>query len=297
MRICGHCRNPTDDVERCPRHGCRGRTFEVAALAGLRVDHPVGNGSFGSVFACTAADGAGRAVKLIDLRTAQKRGVAVEDLREGFTREWRTLERLDHRHVIRCHGWGEADDLLFLILDFLPTTLDKLRSRSQAVGLARATQLGADLADALAYCHAKDVVHRDVKPGNVGLDSMDRAVLFDFGARLVRPVTLSPPKTLSFWARRWPGRRGPRPIGPPSGLARVITAEFRRTGCPRVGFAAHWCAGAASAQGGGGFEGAGGGVSRRRALSGARPTPRARRATGRRAAGRGRRSGRRRRRR
>lgn len=101
-----------------------------------------------------------------------------------LAREARTVAQLDHPGIVsvyavrRLHGGG-----LTLVMQLVPgATLKESIQRQGRFGAARAEAILRDVAQALAYAHARHVVHRDVKPENIFLDSdTGRALLADFG--------------------------------------------------------------------------------------------------------------------
>jgi len=121
--------------------------------------------------------------------TTLARPVAIKVLRpelstavgaERFLREARALAAVAHPNVMAIHECGQADGLLYYVMDFeaarsLRTCLDEGPCQE-----ADAWRLGVDLLAALVATHASGVIHRDVKPGNIFLRP-DRAVLADFG--------------------------------------------------------------------------------------------------------------------
>jgi serine/threonine protein kinase len=113
------------------------------------------------------------------------RSVEVSD-GQRFEREARVLETLQHPSIVRLRDVGEDGDRSYLVLDLVEgPTLAGLLSDG-ALDCDHAVDLCAEVADALAHAHAKGIIHRDVKPGNILLDEDGRAQLTDFGiARLV----------------------------------------------------------------------------------------------------------------
>ncbi len=110
--------------------------------------------------------------------------------KERFVREARILARLDHPGLTTVLDAGVAQERPFLVMHLVDgkTLSEELPER----GLAprRVAQIGAQLAATLAHAHAAGVVHRDVKPSNVLIDSDGRPRLTDFGiARLLDDAT------------------------------------------------------------------------------------------------------------
>ncbi len=108
-------------------------------------------------------------------------GAATEMRLERFRSELVLARQISHRNVVRIHDIGQSGDLYFITMDYVDgESLKHVLEVDGALDAARATAIAADLADALAEAHRSEVVHRDIKPGNVLLGD-DRAYLTDFG--------------------------------------------------------------------------------------------------------------------
>jgi serine/threonine protein kinase len=110
------------------------------------------------------------------------------------------LARLSHPGLVTVFdaGFDAEEHLGFLVMEFVegPTLAARLAGRPLLEGQVR--QLGAAVAEALAYVHEHGVVHRDVKPGNVlftDAEDYTRVKLADFGiARLADSARLTTPE-------------------------------------------------------------------------------------------------------
>lgn len=159
------------------------RTLESrlrTALAGqYRVEGLLGQGGMGSVFrAHDEALDRPVAIKVVAPDVA-----ASAELRQRFVQESRTVARLRHPHIVAVYAAGEADGLLYFVMEFVPgeSLRDRL-TREGRLAEAEAVPILRDIALALDYAHAQGLVHRDVKPENVLLDrDTGRAMLTDFG--------------------------------------------------------------------------------------------------------------------
>lgn len=115
------------------------------------------------------------------------------EIEERFLREGRALARLDHPHVVKIYQFGEREGWLYLVMEYLDG--EDLARRMTAQGRLpwrEAAALAEQLCAGLAAAHALDVVHRDIKPGNLLLTAGGQLKIADFGlAKLTRDETSS----------------------------------------------------------------------------------------------------------
>ena len=184
MIVCSRCRRPRNADTPCAGCPPSAPSLEIDALRPYRYVDKIADGGFGAVYRCEHVDGGMWALKLIDLRNA---GTSEVHARRSYEREAEALVGLDHPHIVRCVAHGVvAEDLYFLVLEYVSTTLARARPRGRRIPLKWATQIAVELADALAYLHTRRVYHRDVKPDNIGLDADDRVRLLDLGIAALR---------------------------------------------------------------------------------------------------------------
>src|SRR5882672_7885733 len=127
------------------------------------IDREIGRGGMATVFVAE------------DLR--QRRRVAVKILRpdvalalgsQRFLSEIEIASRLTHPHILPVHDSGEDAGVLYYVMPYVEG--ESLREKLNRVGplpVEEALAIAREIADALAYAHDLDVVHRDIKPGNV----------------------------------------------------------------------------------------------------------------------------------
>jgi beta-lactam-binding protein with PASTA domain/tRNA A-37 threonylcarbamoyl transferase component Bud32 len=101
---------------------------------------------------------------------------------DRFRREARAAAALAHPNVVAVHDWGETDQGPYLVLQLVEgvTLRDVLRQRRRLDPAEALGVLGA-VAQGLAAAHRAGLVHRDVKPENVLLDTSGAVLLTDFG--------------------------------------------------------------------------------------------------------------------
>ena len=158
-------------------------------LAGYRIDELVGRGGMGVVYRAEHLH-LQRTVALKLLVPELSHG---EGFRKRFVREARTAAAIQHPNVVTVFDAGEADGLLYIAMQYVDgTDLAALLERDGALDLERTLSIVTDVGAGLDAAHELDIVHRDVKPGNILLGG-DRAYLADFG--LMRAMSASAPLT------------------------------------------------------------------------------------------------------
>ncbi len=102
--------------------------------------------------------------------------------RERFVRESNAAASLEHPNIVPVHAAGESDGELYIAMRYVEgTDLHTLIEREGALPPERAVWICVQVAEALEEAHEHDLVHRDVKPGNILVAKGDRAYLTDFG--------------------------------------------------------------------------------------------------------------------
>lgn len=105
------------------------------------------------------------------------------DIKSRFFREAEIVERLDHPNIVTVFDMGEEDETAYISMEVIKG--DDLEPHTKPDNLLPypvVLNIIACAADALGYAHEKDVVHRDVKPGNIMYDPVSGSVkVMDFG--------------------------------------------------------------------------------------------------------------------
>jgi WD40 repeat protein/tRNA A-37 threonylcarbamoyl transferase component Bud32/tetratricopeptide (TPR) repeat protein len=157
----------------------------------------VGLGAFGAVWKArdTELD------RLVALKVPHASILAAPSDRERFDREARAAAQLRHPGIVPVHEVVTLEGLPALVSDFIEGVPLKDLLQVRPLSFREAAELVAEVADALDYAHTRGLVHRDVKPANILLESgrpgaageVGRPLVTDFGLAL-RPeveVTLT----------------------------------------------------------------------------------------------------------
>jgi serine/threonine protein kinase len=112
------------------------------------------------------------------------------DLAARFVREGQALRQLDHPNIVKIVAAVEDEGQQYLIIEYVGGgSLRDLLDAQGALPVARATEIGIALANALLYAHRHGIIHRDLKPTNVLLTEDGTPRLTDFGVAYVADST------------------------------------------------------------------------------------------------------------
>ena len=153
-------------------------------VAGYAIESVLGRGAMGVVYVARQASPERRvALKLITPAMADDRS-----FRDRFLREARAAAAIDHPHILPVYAAGETDGVLFIAMRLVEG--EDLRTILHAGGPLepeRALSIVWQIGSALDAAHARGLIHRDVKPGNILVaprsedDDEDFCYLADFG--------------------------------------------------------------------------------------------------------------------
>ena len=161
-------------------------------LGTFEVTREIGRGSMGVVYLGRDV-GSGRDVAIKTMNLASEFNATVlEDTKERFLREAEILTWLSHPDIVAIYDVGEEHGVAYIAMEYLRgAELTEYTAADKLLPLPKVLEIMARAADALGYAHEEghvmDIVHRDVKPGNIMYDPTDNSVkVTDFGiSRLI----------------------------------------------------------------------------------------------------------------
>jgi predicted Ser/Thr protein kinase len=160
----------------------------AAALDGrYRLERELGRGGMGVVYLARELN----LDRAVALKVLPPELATSGELRERFLREARTAALLSHPNIVPIHHAGEASGFAFFAMGFVDgeNLAEHLRARGR-LSPHDTVRVLREAAWALAYAHARGVVHRDVKPENIMLErATGRVLVTDFGIARDERVT------------------------------------------------------------------------------------------------------------
>ncbi len=152
---------------------------DLGRLGRYRVLKRLGAGGMGAVF-LAFDDGLRRRLAL---KVMLPKYAAHPAARNRFLREARTAAAVRSPHVVSIHDVDEDNGVPFIAMEYLEgTPLDRFLTQTSGLTVPQVVRIGREAAAGLAAAHAAGLVHRDVKPANLWLQSPHGKVkLLDFG--------------------------------------------------------------------------------------------------------------------
>lgn len=147
--------------------------------ANYELENEVGRGGMGIVY--SARDK--RLKREIAIKVLPPELSFRADIRQRFLREAETAAQLNHPNIVPIYTVEEKDNLVYFVMAYIKG--DNLGVRLQQHGPMAPVEVRRilrEVADALAYAHHRNVIHRDIKPDNIIIDEeTGRAMVTDFG--------------------------------------------------------------------------------------------------------------------
>jgi serine/threonine protein kinase len=144
-----------------------------------RLLRQIGRGGMGTVYLAERADG--QFEKQVAVKMVQP-GLDTEFILARFRRERRVLARFDHRNIGRLLDGGTASDgIPYFVMEYIDGDWITRYCDSKTLAVEERLRLFLRVCSAVHYAHLQFVVHRDLKPGNILVDSRGDPKLLDFG--------------------------------------------------------------------------------------------------------------------
>jgi serine/threonine protein kinase len=158
--------------------------LDESSLVGVRLGpyrllKEIGRGGMGAVYLAERADGQFQkrvAVKMV------RPGLDTEFILARFRRERQVLGRFDHPNIGKLlDGGTAANGTPYFVMEYIDGDWITRYCTSRTLGVEQRLRLFLRVCSAVHYAHLQFVVHRDLKPGNILVDSKGEPKLLDFG--------------------------------------------------------------------------------------------------------------------
>jgi serine/threonine protein kinase len=162
----------------------------ASSMTGMVVSHytiqeKLGQGGMGVVY--KAEDNTLK--RTVALKFLPPQVSASQTDRARFLLEAQAAAALNHPNICTIYGIENTDDHSFIAMEFVDG--QTLREKRASVNLAKAIEIGIQVADGLAVAHEKGITHRDIKPENIMVRKDGIVQIMDFGLAKLRASTAS----------------------------------------------------------------------------------------------------------
>jgi len=213
-----------------------------ASLGRYIVLKRLGGGGFGSVFQARDPE----LDVVVAIKVPRRDTGTTPQALERFAREGRNAAQLRHPGIVSVYNVGNEGGLPYIVCEYVEGETLADRLREGPVLVRAAAQIVADVADALEYAHAHNIIHRDIKPSNIMLCPDGKPRLMDFGLAkrdvdltITRPHSVIGTPAYMSPEQAWGGKRGPvdersdvYSLG--TVLYHLLTGDFPFHGEPRM---------------------------------------------------------------
>jgi eukaryotic-like serine/threonine-protein kinase len=171
-------REPVRPGAPCPPDAWPG---ESGKLGRYRIIRQLGQGGFGRVYLGHDDD----LDRPVAIKVPNPERVADIQDAEDYLKEARALAKLDHANIVPVYDVGRTDDgHCYVVSKYINGSDLSNRLAHGRLSVREAVQLTAEIAIALHHAHTRGLVHRDVKPANILIDSANEPWVADFGLAL-----------------------------------------------------------------------------------------------------------------
>lgn len=107
----------------------------------------------------------------------------VTRMKNKFMKEACALQNMSHPNIVHVENAFEENATAYYVMDYIDgTSLNDIIKVAGSLSEAKALDYIMQITDALNYVHSKNILHLDIKPGNIMIDKNGKAILIDFGA-------------------------------------------------------------------------------------------------------------------
>lgn len=160
-------------------------------LGKYQIESMLGKGAMGIVYRAYDPD----IKQHVAIKTIRKELLEESDdgeLLRRFKNEVIAGRRLKHPHIVSIYEYGDDEDIAYIVMELVQgKPLKEYFEEDYRFELPEIQHLMAQLLDALGYAHARKIIHRDIKPGNILIAENFQIQITDFGIAKIDTSTLT----------------------------------------------------------------------------------------------------------
>jgi len=129
--------------------------------------------------------------RVVALKALREDRVTSKDFVQRFLKEAKAIGRLSHPNIVTVFDVGEDHGTIYIAMELLEGIPLNRKVDEKSVSLQEAVGFGIQMAETLGYAHQKGIIHRDVKPSNIILQSSGQIKMTDFGIARIEDASAS----------------------------------------------------------------------------------------------------------
>lgn len=161
--------------------------LEGTTLGAWRLETRLGEGGAAVVYlAHRAPGGSSLDAQIAAIKVLHPEAASNPKIRAAFQQEAQIMRKLHHANIVRLYDTGVEHGRAYLAMTYVQgRTLEEMLHQSARLGEIASLDIAIAIARALAAMHRQQIIHRDIKPGNVLIEEGSRRpMLFDLGAAI-----------------------------------------------------------------------------------------------------------------
>ncbi|NIP24623.1 MAG: serine/threonine protein kinase, partial [candidate division Zixibacteria bacterium] len=147
------------------------RDLSGQTLSQYTIEEPIGRGGMAAVYKAYQA----RVRRYVAIKVLPEVLAADPNFIARFEREAFTIAQLEHPAILPVYDYGEEDNITYIVMRYVETGSLAARLKQGPLPYAEIKRLVRQIAEGLSYAHRQGVIHRDLKPDNIFLDSEGNA--------------------------------------------------------------------------------------------------------------------------
>ena len=157
-----------------------------SALGRYRIVEQLGRGGMATVFRCHDPN----LDRFVAVKVLPSYYTEDPTFLGRFTQEAQAIARLNHPNILQIYDFGDDKGYTYIVSELVPGGTLQDRLIGEPMSVEQVISYMAPLSEAIDFAHASQVVHRDIKPGNVLINDSEQPILADFGlARMMESST------------------------------------------------------------------------------------------------------------